>query len=176
MKSKSSTFVLLTTILFLLGLFSVAFAGPAQGVPFKNLQQQVDNLQQQVDTIELIPGPQGETGPEGPEGPEGPPGEPGTSINPVHLMDSNVGSCEAAQFPNPNQPGTFGWCPNGVRQSFIIPDTDITANSVVIANRGNISLAQCQVRFVNNNLGTFNYFCNAPLANGDTLNYAIINP
>jgi len=45
--------------------------GKRHGKPFVKLQGQIDNLQQQINTIELTPGPQGETGPQGPQGIQG---------------------------------------------------------------------------------------------------------
>ena len=47
---------------------------PAQGRPFDELQNQVDDLQTQIDTVELTPGPQGEQGTQGVQGPTGSPG------------------------------------------------------------------------------------------------------
>lgn len=59
--------------LFLLG----ASVAHAQGNPFNNLQNQVDDLQQQINTIELTPGPQGPQGDVGPVGPQGETGPAG---------------------------------------------------------------------------------------------------
>lgn len=58
-------------------LATSAYSQGNRGNPIDNLQNQVDGLQEQIDTIELTPGPQGETGPQGPQGETGLVGPPG---------------------------------------------------------------------------------------------------
>ena len=55
---------------------SMAYAVP-NGQPFQALWDAITDLQGQIDTIELTPGPQGETGPQGATGSTGPVGETG---------------------------------------------------------------------------------------------------
>jgi len=110
----------------------------------------------------------------------------GTIIHQVHLEDSNLESCEAVDFPDINDPDTFGWCPTLIdpqnpsptdRFNFIIQDDMITTNSVVIANLGNPSPGDpCTVRFINPPLRVFPFQCKFPPRNGVSFNYAIINP
>jgi hypothetical protein len=53
--------------------------GYAQGLPFQDLQNQINNLQQQINNIKLLPGPKGDTGATGATGPPGPKGDTGAT-------------------------------------------------------------------------------------------------
>jgi hypothetical protein len=105
-------------------------------------------------------------------------------IDQVQLPDSNSATCEAAPFPMGPNPDTYGWCPNGTRTAFIIPDPIIIDGSVVMAHMGGVPnpapFPNCVVRFINPNLtptsGGFNFNCDAPIPNGVPLNYVVINP
>ncbi len=124
-------------------------------------------------------GPQGEPGDPGADGEDG---QDGTIIHQVHLEDSNETDCENATFPPTLD--NIGWCPNGSKNIFLIPDPMITPNSVVVAHLAEITLPipHCQVRFINPNFpGTpiFNFTCDfgTPVPpDGVPLNYVIINP
>ena len=128
---------------------------------------------------ELVDGALHETHP-GPYTLEGPAGAGGTGIHQVHLEDSDNTDCENQTFP-PSEGDTFGWCPNGSKNSFIIPDPMITSDSVVTAHLGEIPgvFNHCFVRFINPDLPpaapAFNFTCDAPIPDGVTLNYAIVN-
>jgi hypothetical protein len=64
--------IVLTLTLLILCIPIIAFAQvKAQGVPFQDLQNQINNLQQQINNIKLSPGPAGPVGPMGPAGPAG---------------------------------------------------------------------------------------------------------
>jgi hypothetical protein len=110
-------------------------------------------------------------------------GTPLPQINQVHLEDSNDPACENRMSPPTLD--SIGWCPNGVRNIFIIHDPMITANSVVMANLGALVLPvpNCQLQFVNPfeppTAPGFNFSCDfggpGP-PDGIPLNYVIINP
>lgn len=111
------------------------------------------------------------------EGSAGGGGQGGAGIHQVHLEDDGDSPCGSFSFPNINDSNTYGWCPNGSRNAFIIQDSRITADSVVKANLGNVPGVglTCQVRFINPALGTFPFVCDFQVPNGVPLNYAIIN-
>jgi hypothetical protein len=70
--------LIVTVVVLILCAPISAFAQvKAQGVPFQDLQNQINNLQQQINNIKLTPGPAGPVGPMGPAGPVGPIGSQG---------------------------------------------------------------------------------------------------
>ena len=101
-------------------------------------------------------------------------------IHQVHLEDSDSTTCEAALFPDPDFPETFGFCPNDSRIVFIIHDPVITPDSVVMGHLGDVPrprpLASCKVRFINPVIQSFNFYCDGPVPDGLVMNYVVINP
>ena len=86
--------IVLSLALLILCIPIIAFAQvKAQGVPFQDLQNQINNLQQQINNIKLTPGPTGPAGPVGPVGPMGPQGAQG--------LTGAVGATGATGAPGP---------------------------------------------------------------------------
>ncbi len=56
---------------------SLTTDGKVPGLPFQNLQGQIDQLSTKLQNIQMTPGPQGPIGPAGPQGPAGPAGPAG---------------------------------------------------------------------------------------------------
>lgn len=56
---------------------SLTTDGKVPGLPFQNLQGQIDELNTKLQNIQLTSGPQGQAGPQGPAGPIGPQGPKG---------------------------------------------------------------------------------------------------
>jgi len=104
----------------------------------------------------------------------------GSQIHKRQLVDSNLASCEATDFPTPPFPATHGWCPNDSRTTFIIPEPLVTNLSVVMVNRvlppggPGVPFDPCVVRLVNSDLKAFRIDCFGPVPNGAVINYAII--
>jgi hypothetical protein len=188
MKTRTLFFTLLISISILLISNGLAFADPITGC-VKKSNGKLYNVQigatptfpcsfldEQITWSEQ--GPQGEQGPPGENGEDG---QDGTIIHQMHLEDSDNTDCETQTFP-PSPGDIFGWCPNGLRNTFIIPDPMITPDSVVTAHLGEIPgvFTHCFVRFINPDVPpaapAFNFTCDAPIPDGVTLNYAIINP
>jgi len=94
---------------------SMAYAVP-NGQPFQALWDAITDLQGQIDTIELTPGPQGETGPQGATGPAGDDATSDVTIKHVTILDDAAGNA-------------LGWNPPA--SSFEIIDSDVVANSIV---------------------------------------------
>jgi len=188
MKTRTLFLTLITSISILLIAQGFAFAGPITGC-VKSFSGALYKVQFGIEPKGGLCHIGDETitwQEEGIQGPKGDPGDPGTVIHQVHLEDFANTDCEA-QSGAPTTEDTLGWCPNGSKSVFIIPNSMITPNSVVTANLvvvanfgealpGPPPFPNCIVRFINPTVGAFNFRCDGPVPDGLPFNYVIINP
>lgn len=118
---------------------------------------------------------EGPQGPAGQDGQDGQDGADGTIFHQMHLEDSNDTDCENGILP-PSPSDTFGWCPNGSKNWFIIQDAQVSPLSVVSIIQVGVPTPVCTPRFINLTLGSFSILCDWPVPDGTGLNYVIINP
>jgi|SRR6267143_4658477 len=77
-----------------------------------------------------------------------------------------------------------GWCPDGVKSLFFIPNSNVTQYSVIALTTvppvmNPLSTVQCVEQIINYTVGSnqgFGISCNYPVLPGSGLNYIIFNP
>jgi hypothetical protein len=91
-----------------------------------------------------------------------------------------VGTCTIDPITSVSQ----GWCPDGTKHEFFIPDSTVTKYSVISVTTvptlvSPLTAVQCTEETLNYNVGAnqgFGIFCNASVLPGAGLNYIVFNP